>query len=452
MSVDQFKNEGAEIGALVGLFKSHDPFVLLPHLSPEDFTVESHKGAFERMRNIAEAGGELKSDVEVRNMMREFMTGDTNPVTGKQVAKTLKKLTVRRNAYAKLEESLYALQDMTTDASEICRDTMTTLESLQGRDTATRGLVTIAEATRKVVAKYEQDLNSTKDGSQIGWTTGFPWLDKIQRMMAGNLFILGGRTGTGKTAHALSMVSGQLAENVRCAYFCREMNDTDLAMRLLANKSGEDSRDIQFGRPVKDLNQFSYGVNLLRGYDDQLVLGMPRTIDEALMFAREAREKYGTQVFYFDYLQQFRTSRANASKREQMMEVVDKVKGFAIDNDAACVGLAQLNRGAEEGGKPIRPQMKHLKECGDFEEYADSVWLLWNLLNQDKSLIVDDSSESQFWLDCDITRQKRQLDMRTDTGDTRCALYCDKFRNGERFRTVHGFDAKSSRFYLESSY
>jgi len=447
---DRFTNHGFEVGALVTLFKAHDPYVHLPHLAPDDFSNERYRAGFERIRSLVDAGADLKSDSEVVAMMRDFVKND-EVATGKHVVSSLKKLTARRMAYDKLEAALDALHDFTNDADEICAGVATGIEDIRSRTLTDRGLITIADAVRGVVSKYEEDFTQATSGKQIGWTTGFPWLDKIQRLMPGNLKILGGRTGTGKTAYALSMVAGQLAENVRAAYFCREMNDRDLALRLLAHKSGEDSRDIQFGRPVKDMSAFSYGVDLLRGYEDKLVLSMPKTIDECIMLARKAREQHCTQVFYFDYLQQFRTSRPNASKREQMMEVVDKVKGFALDHDVACVGLAQLNRGAEEGGKPIRPQLKHLKECGDFEEYADSVWLLWNLLNQDKSLEKDEGEEADYLINCDISKQRIALDKRTAEGDTRCAMYCDKFRNGERYRLVHGFDAKSSRFYKETT-
>ena len=49
------------------------------------------------------------------------------------------------------------------------------------------------------------------------------------------------------------------------------------------------------------------------------------------------------------------------------------------------IALAQLNRETEKQGKDSRPKLIHLRECGDIEQDADSVLLLYRIKGKEVS-------------------------------------------------------------------
>ena len=286
--------------------------------------------------------------------------------------------------------------------------------------------------------------------SKTGITCGFPALDDIIRFKRGDFVAIGGRTGSGKTATALTMAKGMIEAGHRVCYLCREMKDVDLVQRLAAQTTGENGRNFTRGVLTVSPAEFEHGIGRLVNMGDSLTFGTPKTLAEALMMANQARERHQAEIFFFDYIQQFRVPTAR-SPREATMKVTDSLKFFAMENDCVSVGLAQLNRGATDtsGGKtPLRPRIKHFKESGSIEEDADIVALLWNPLNEDKG-IEKEYEQGILELSCDLHGRKFALDERRANRDTRLAMYFDKYRGGERFRACSSYNGARTEVYFD---
>ena len=74
-----------------------------------------------------------------------------------------------------------------------------------------------------------------------------------------------------------------------------------------------------------------------------------------------------------DYLQKIQGTDKRANPVEQIKEISGCLTDLCKSLDVVMVTLAQLNRGADEGGIP---QQSHLKGASDIEQDADMIFLI----------------------------------------------------------------------------
>jgi replicative DNA helicase len=449
------ENRSAEASALVELFTAHDPFVVLQHLSADDFTTDTHRDAFKVMRDKAEGGVKLRSDVEIAALVAPIQKASAATMRDSQglaLVKSLKRLTQRRKLHDALLKVSALVGDFSKDPAEVLQ---AALDSFEGaRDTRVSGgtLSTLAESTQRMHLRFEEAFKHVDEHNKpVGFSTGLPALDNLVRFKRGNFVVIGGNTGSGKTAMALSMARGMIEDGTRVCYLCREMQDADLAQRLAAQISGENGRNFDTGKLTIGMGEYRDTIDKMIAYGDQMVIGQPKTLSDCLQMMHRAREMHGSQVFFVDYLQQMRVPSA-PNPREATMRITDACKFFALENDCVVAGLAQLNReSVKNSAKPTRPRVWHLQESAALEQDADLIFLLWNPGLKDKA-ILRDSGMGEILLNCDAKRAQVALDEKNPNDDTRCALYCDKYRGGEIFRAVLGYNGPRTLFYNEPRY
>jgi len=74
-----------------------------------------------------------------------------------------------------------------------------------------------------------------------------------------------------------------------------------------------------------------------------------------------------------DYMQKIQGTDRKANPVEQIKEISGCLTDLCKNLDVVMVTLAQLNRGADEGGIP---QQSHLKGASDIEQDADMIFLI----------------------------------------------------------------------------
>lgn len=105
--------------------------------------------------------------------------------------------------------------------------------------------------------------------------------------------------------------------------------------------------------------------------DDRSSVG----IDDVRAHARAVKQQYGgLGMVVVDYLQLISSPRGDRRPRHEIVaDFSRQLKIMAGDLECPVVALSQLNRMAEEGG---RPSMAHLRESGALEQDANVVLLL----------------------------------------------------------------------------
>ena len=220
----------------------------------------------------------------------------------------------------------------------------------------------------------------------------------------GDLYIIAGRPGMGKTAFAL-----ELAKRISAGY----VYDKAGIIVELVNERGERKRRVvalfELEMPDEQLGKrmigAESGVNGLRLRDQSLLqppdwqeliraateLGpLPIRVDDTpavtLAYIRSKARRIKAQAekdghefgaIVIDYLQLMRGS-GNGSQEEQLAEISRGLKQTAKELSVPVIALAQLNRSVETRGGDKRPMLSDLRGSGSMEQDADAVIFLYS--------------------------------------------------------------------------
>jgi len=213
-----------------------------------------------------------------------------------------------------------------------------------------------------------------------GVPTGFKDMDELTSgFQPGDLIIIGGRPGMGKTAFALNIaqhVAIDLKEPV--AVFSLEMSKEQLAMRMLCAESMVNASSVRKGFISKqDWPKLTNAAGRLADapifIDDSSAI----TVLEVRAKARRLKMEHGgLSLVIVDYLQLMR-SRGNFERREQeISEISRSLKALAKELKVPVVALSQLNRAVEQRGEK-KPTLADLRESGAIEQDADVIIFLY---------------------------------------------------------------------------
>ena len=237
-------------------------------------------------------------------------------------------------------------------------------------------VVTMREALGEVFADMQERL----DGVQVmGIDFGLPDLDRIVRTLRpGNLVIIAGRPGTGKT-----VLGTWLAD--RCAMhfnkgslvFSLEMAMKELGKRSLAALSGVAQGDIESGEAICDKEaemRMTAAVHKLTEADLRICDKPGLTFSRICSIARFEHRARPLGVIVVDYLSLI-ASDPNSRFQNRNLELGSYTRGFkalAKELGIPVVVLSQLNRSIENRADP-KPKMSDLRDSGEIEQDADVI-------------------------------------------------------------------------------
>lgn len=214
----------------------------------------------------------------------------------------------------------------------------------------------------------------------FGYTTGLSTLDKITGgLVMGELIVLAGGTGMGKTSLAMQLVEHSArsikksGEDFVNLVFSAEMSMAMLYLRMAAKNAGLDTGSIRLG-----LISSAQLERLHMELDDLLTLPMliidvPKQESKDVLAGCEAISKEAPiGVCVVDYIQRLADEGDNVNVR---VANIMRNLGIAKSNAECCMlALSQYSRLKErERRKPI---LSDLRDSGAIEQDADQVWAL----------------------------------------------------------------------------
>lgn len=225
--------------------------------------------------------------------------------------------------------------------------------------------------------------------------------DRLNRitggLFGGELVVLAGRPGTGKTALALNVATASMYAGRKVGMFSLEMPSTALVQRMAAAAQGIDAQAFRHGEytqsDVAALKRFELSVKRLTAAHKAplRICDAPR-IDPDMIRAecRTWRRKGGLDLVVIDYLQLIQpySARKESTREREVAEITRALKQLAIEVEVPILLLAQLNR-AVEARKDQTPILSDLRESGSIEQDADQVWFLtpWNAAQNDVDMV-----------------------------------------------------------------
>lgn len=186
----------------------------------------------------------------------------------------------------------------------------------------------------------------------------------------GELVIIAGNGGMGKTSVALHVFAQNVLHDVPIGFHSLEMSDTQLLQRVCTSVLGIEHRSIKEfklnQREVRHLEAFKKKLSGLRYYIDTRSRGLNEICN---VIRKNALQGY--KGFVVDYLQLVNYKQAK-SREQEVSTIVRSLKDVAMEAGTVVFALSQLNRENQKRGD-TRPKLSDLRESGEIEQAADYV-------------------------------------------------------------------------------
>ncbi|MCB1096521.1 MAG: AAA family ATPase [Verrucomicrobiae bacterium] len=249
----------------------------------------------------------------------------------------------RRMAIAGAERIIEAAQDPDGDFVQEAASALSEIASQRkGVDTA--------KDVRALATEYLDDFEARMEGRHnYGLRTRFARLNAITGGMPnGNLIVIAGSRGTGKSILAQNLGEDAMSTGKSVLWFSYEMPRREIMSRLIASQGNVPGRvlfDPHNNRPTQEHFQAMTGVitsmqnaDLLRLRDQHL------TVDEIRLETLDAMSRGNIRLILVDYLQLVPPTDPRASREQQVSTVSRKLRALALETDLPVIALSQLNR------------------------------------------------------------------------------------------------------------
>jgi replicative DNA helicase len=241
------------------------------------------------------------------------------------------------------------------------------------------------------LAQAEAALSSGHRFGLTPWPTGFSPLDAHLSggLRAGELVLIGGKQGLGKTTLALQMARNMVASGQEALYVCYEHAETQLVERLLVLEAGlaegdlgvtkDELRLLLDGRNERNLTDLADEVpsvaralQALHEYGGRLHLLVARSDDTTLADIRAAARNLAPAAIFVDYIQKVATGDGTA-EADRVPQVASGLKDLALDLEVPVVAIAALERG---GMETLRARARHIRTSEALAYEADIILML----------------------------------------------------------------------------
>ncbi|MEX3614722.1 MAG: replicative DNA helicase [Burkholderia gladioli] len=258
--------------------------------------------------------------------------------------------------------------------SEIISDAQASLEPLA----ATRTFA--PQAPGPALLSIIEEIDRRYSGEPLAATpTGFRDLDEKLGggMRGGDLVIVAGRPGMGKTALSMA-IGGNVAQSAGMVLvFSLEMPTKQLHQRNLARIGGIPLPHVLDGRKMReeDWPRLTHATEVLSQMPMLVDDTSGLTLAEIVSRSRTVKRRHGLSLVIVDYLG-LMTGGPDERNDLRIGSYSAGLKGLAKQLDVPVIALAQLNRGVENRPSK-RPGMADLRDSGAIEQDADCVMLLY---------------------------------------------------------------------------
>ena len=196
-------------------------------------------------------------------------------------------------------------------------------------------------------------------------------LDNVLYISRGDLVIIGGRPGTGKTILLATAIMNNPEK--RGLIFELETGHEQLGQRILSQTSKVPAHRIVRGKlDAEEWAAFQKSAEEF-GERDLFICDMPSIkIGQMKAVARKLHLEKPLDYIMVDYLQLATGDGKSDTRAIEVGSVAMGLKHIAKDLNIPVLAAAQINRGSEMVSEK-RPKLHNLKESGDIEQSADSV-------------------------------------------------------------------------------
>jgi replicative DNA helicase len=199
--------------------------------------------------------------------------------------------------------------------------------------------------------------------------------DKIYGFRPGELISIGGRASMGKSSLARTMALNMSKEHNVCFISLEDIGWLKTYMICNLGKVNAD-RALNNKMNEEEIHRMKVGQEELSkrhiGYEERGGL----TPEDVRVYILEQQEKEEVGCVFVDYLQRLRGDTRYNTRLDEVSNISHKLKDIAMECEVPIVALTQLNRNPDTRENK-RPTMIDIRECGDIENDANRVLLLY---------------------------------------------------------------------------
>lgn len=289
------------------------------------------------------------------------------------------------------------------------------------------GPVQLASLRNERFNHYAMLHESDDSADHYGIRTGYADLDdRLTGLAPGQLTVIAGRPGMGKTAFALDIAATVAFDQQKTvAFFSLEMSKEEIFARVLSKQLAVESWKIEKGA-LSDGDFDRMGPTLDRFAECPLYVDddSNSTLSHIRSKARRHQMRHGLDLLVVDYLQliEVKDRSANENQYQKISYISRNLKQLARELRCPVIALSQLSRACEARADK-RPLLSDLRDSGSIEQDGDRILMLYR--------------ESEYNEDCE----------NPDTTD----IYIRKNRHGPKGHIELHFNRKTMSFTTSSS-
>lgn len=212
-----------------------------------------------------------------------------------------------------------------------------------------------------------------------GVPTGLGELDyMLNGLKPGQLIVVAGRPGTGKTSFALNIcLKAALHWDHHVGIFSMEMEKDEIMDSLICIESQLDTKDFEKGRlSQSDFTKAAQVADLIAEKANIHINDTPSMSPTAIAAkCRKLVIENNLDLLVVDYMQLMEVL-GKENRTQEISEVSRQMKQLAKELKLPIIALSQLNRKVEERTDK-RPIMADLRESGQIEQDADVILFLY---------------------------------------------------------------------------
>ena len=356
----------------------------------------------------------MLSEEQKKKVTAYYLTGLYDSTPSAANVKTYAKVVLEKYLLRELIKNTYEIQN---SAYENLEEFDTIIKKVKQNTDELTALTPSSELSLdKIVENTLESIETS--GNYVKF--GYDKLDNLAGgMTKGEITVIAGRPGHGKTTFSVNLVRNFLKQGLRVLMMNREMTNVEMMKKLLVLESGK----LSYGSVRRnDLDEASYDELLnvhkrvISSYNGLLTM-----VDTArdLNSSTAAIAKHKPDVVVDDYIQLIKMEGYD-QRRFELETVMNEYKWLAKTYQIVPVLISQLNRDIEKRIDPI-PKMSDLAESGSIEQVAENVLFVY----YDYKVNYENS----------------------DLGKNKTQIVAAKVRYGENRKLVFGFNGDKVSFH-----
>lgn len=358
----------------------------------DDFSLDSNRRLFARMADVSEAGKPIEflsiangwKDLEAIGgalYVASLTDGLPKAIHVRNYCEIVKEKARLRQVMRECEATLARAQEHDATSRECIGDMESAMLRLRAEDSA--GTVQhVSEFNKETFANLKQ--TASRDGSLVGFSTGIDTLDTLTSgIREHRLWLLGGRTGEGKSCLATQIIVANASREVPVLLFTPEMSREQVLERIAIQISGVPAW--KFSKPQRmsqgDLETIATTMHDIGGWPLYVDESSSISAQEIAARARLAIKRHKVKLVVVDYVQLIEAK--GRDERERVSTVSRYLRGLAKDH-APVVALSQMPRPKDDLNR--WPTKYDLKESGSLENDANTIVMIFRKVDKQTNL------------------------------------------------------------------